>query len=1100
MPAIRDFFNRIRNAVLGRKETPMLESARNRDLALSAKLNKQNMAYFENPLSYNDYCKDFFSIPGNFANQYDYVELITMMQENGAMQEYQSYLDYVKNNPNLYYPSPVHGVDHTSRVVLFAEMLCMLDNLSPHDKNLVMVAAQLHDIGREDDGKNFDHGLASRYKIEQYGLLNNFNDRDRDIIEFAIESHSLEPAQIQEKLKTLPRKDRKDYQKILDYLQDADKLDRTRIANPGWGLDPNRLASDTAKRLVKVAHQNYWEYSNMMSYQDKTSEHDLYGNKLTIYLDLVRQKGFNITLDDLSNIVSEYKPGTLEMLYSEGRLEDLFSYDTFKKYRKEESFDERLQVDRIDPDQLFADATKRQQIELLRSAFDSNYMLYYNLKKNNPDAYNLLCYVDLDMNEASLAGVVGVIKLNDLDKINRNGHFFRMNDLVELASKVTPEEYIEIVNSGKIEDLYSSKYCKNQDEINRVREDLQRKGITIDEAKFQDNFRLIQELSFGTSDILTLPGIEKFSLPEIYGAATKLRDAKFRIRDGKSSDFNYNSKTVLNLLEYTRSVGLPKELTEEDVLDLVEQFAKNPTNVEDPRFVDYKVKRNKPFIAQNIEDILNYREFCADQVLQNPHIDLEYAKKTMINALFTIDVPAAYQERFEKEMLETLYYHQKYLPTSELETTHRPAMDAIRSLFTAKNISDFKDILFANKSLINSYNTDQVGFRMQYEMAEFSRQDMVSELRETEMKIQSMPLQTLVATNGRTVQAKVLSGEEFCIATSTAMPKCSGRTNQFLSQSNGDRDKFRNDVYSTMLNTQMLPQEICTSITSNEMLAHASSALQDQELIFGYVPLNPQDISIAAMYDMSTTKNASGIRTTQAPTTPRSMQDFVGGTTEEHNEAVMSNVFPRYIVCYDQITDIAIAKRDALEQEYRARGIVQPIEILFIDAKGKYIPQIKSKVEQEHSDIMRKLDAGTYSYQDFAEMFEKKESNFALRTLQAIHSTSYRDDTWDPRYNAALLKSMTDILERVAQIVPPDKARAVEEQISTVIDRSDRKSAYGSRFYDHTYADDIDSYRLETIRDGLMQRINPYERSQTLQEQKANTRQNEYGDSEYGEY
>ena len=42
----------------------------------------------------------------------------------------------------------------------------------------------------------------------------------------------------------------------------------------------------------------------------------------------------------------------------------------------------------------------------------------------------------------------------------------------------------------------------------------------------------------------------------------------------------------------------------------------------------------------------------------------------MINALFTIDVPAAYQERFEKEMLETLYYHQKYLPTSELETTH----------------------------------------------------------------------------------------------------------------------------------------------------------------------------------------------------------------------------------------------------------------------------------------------------------------------------------------------------------------------------------------------------------------------------------------------
>ena len=253
------------------------------------------------------------------------------------------------------------------------------------------------------------------------------------------------------------------------------------------------------------------------------------------------------------------------------------------------------------------------------------------------------------------------------------------------------------------------------------------------------------------------------------------------------------------------------------------------------------------------------------------------------------------------------------------------------------------------------------------------------------------------------------------------------------------------------------------------------------------------------MYDMSTTKNKSGVRTTQSPTTPRSMQDFVAGTTEEHNEAVMSNVYPRYIVCYDQITDIAIAKRDALEQEYRAKGIIQPIEILFIDAKGKYIPQIKNKVEQEHSDIMRKLDSGQFTYQDFAEMFEQKESNFALRTLQAIHSTSYRNDTWDDGYNYGLLKSMTDILERVSQIVPPEKARAVEEQVSTLIDRSDRKSAYGSRFYDHSYAESMDSYRLETIRGNLLQKITPYEKSQSVNRD-SQTKKDEYSDPDYGEH
>ena len=1099
MPAIRDFFNRIRNAVFGKKEVPKLDVGRTRDLMLSSNLNEQSMQYFENPYNFNDYCKDFFSVPGNFENQYDYVELISMMQENGAMQEYQAYLDYVKNNPSLYYPSQVHGVDHTSRVVLFAEMLSMLDNLSPHDKNLVMVAAQLHDIGREDDGKNFDHGLASKYKIEQLGLLRNFSDRDRQIIEFAVESHSLEPEQIEEKLKTIPRKDRKDFQKILDYLQDADKLDRTRIANPGWGLDPNRLASDTAKKLVKVAHQNYYEYSNMMRYQEKISEQDLYGNKLTLYLDLVRQKGFNITLEDLSNIVSEYKPGTLEMLYSQGKLEDIFSYDTFQRYRKEESFDDRIKADRINPDTLFSDVTKRQQIQLMRESFDRNYMLYYNLKKNNPEAYDLLCYVDLDVNDASIAGIAEVVRLNDLEKINSNGHFFRMNDLVYLASKVTPEEYSEIVKNGNIEELYSSKYCKNQSEIDRVWQDLQRSGITLDAATFHNNFRLLQEISYGPSNLLSTPGINQYSIPEIYSAVTKLRDAKFRIRDGKSSDFNYDITTVLDLLEYTRTTGFQKELSEDDMLDMVEQFAKNPSHVKDPRFIEYSIKNNKPYVAQNLEEILNYREFCADKILLDSQMDLETAKRTLVNALFTIDVPDEQRSRFEKEMMDTLYYHQKYLPASELETTHKTAMDAIRSVLGATNITDFKNILYENKALINSYNTDQIGYLAQYEVSQYSKQDMLHELQSTANQIEQMPVMNVVAANGKTVQAKVFSGEKFSLATSTAMPRCSSYSNRILKENMPDYEKYSKKIYEAMLNTQIVPNEICTSITTDEMLAHAGSALGDQELIFGFVPEAESDISIAAMYDMSTKRNKDGIRTTQVPTTPRSMQDFARGTTEEHNEVVINNTYPRYIVCYDQITDIAIEKRDALEKEYKEKGIDQPIEILFIDAKGKYIPQIKNSVEQEHEDIRRKLDSGQFTYQDFAEMFEQKESNFALRTLQAIHSTSYSEETWSYDYNKKVLDSMTDILERISQIVPPEKARAVEEQVSTLLARADRGTVYGTRFYDHTYADSIDTLRLEKMENELMRKIQPYERSKTVKREEQ-ARKDEYGDPDYGEH
>ena len=246
MSFLSDTLDRIKGFFSGRKQLAPAE----RDLILESHLEKNAIDFFSVPQNYNAYCQRFFSQEQNFLAQYDYVDLISQMQKNGAMEEYTSYLSYVENNESLYYPSQVHGVDHTKRVLFFAEMLSMLDNLSDHDRNLVMVAAQLHDIGRENDARAIDHGKASKYKIETYGLLRNFSEKDQEIIKFAVESHSLEPNQIELALKNIPRKDRKDFKRILDYLQDADKLDRTRIAQPDRQLDPERLSTPTAKRLV----------------------------------------------------------------------------------------------------------------------------------------------------------------------------------------------------------------------------------------------------------------------------------------------------------------------------------------------------------------------------------------------------------------------------------------------------------------------------------------------------------------------------------------------------------------------------------------------------------------------------------------------------------------------------------------------------------------------------------------------------------------------------------------------------------------------------------------------------------------------------------
>ena len=63
------------------------------------------------------------------------------------------------------------------------------------------------------------------------------------------------------------------------------------------------------------------------------------------------------------------------------------------------------------------------------------------------------------------------------------------------------------------------------------------------------------------------------------------------------------------------------------------------------------------------------------------------------------------------------------------------------------------------------------------------------------------------------------------------------------------------------------------------------------------------------MYDLATTKRNTPMRHTNKPVTPRELEDFIAGTTEEHNEVVM-DAYPDFIVCYDSISGFIPDYRD----------------------------------------------------------------------------------------------------------------------------------------------------------------------------------------------
>ena len=77
MPSIKDFFNRIRDSIFNRNTVLQIDAPKQseresvkQDLMLKGSLRKDTLDFFEQPLNYNDYCKDFFSISDNFAKQY----------------------------------------------------------------------------------------------------------------------------------------------------------------------------------------------------------------------------------------------------------------------------------------------------------------------------------------------------------------------------------------------------------------------------------------------------------------------------------------------------------------------------------------------------------------------------------------------------------------------------------------------------------------------------------------------------------------------------------------------------------------------------------------------------------------------------------------------------------------------------------------------------------------------------------------------------------------------------------------------------------------------------------------------------------------------
>ena len=154
-----------------------------------------------------------------------------------------------KLNDKILYHSQVHGVKHILNVTFFSFLIACNENMSANDMGILLETALYHDIGRNDDMEDSDHGHRGAKKI-----LMHISDNKMDmIIPAVIHAHSLldeEAYQIFRQY-NIEKSQYARYSKILSIIKDADALDRFRL-RPN-SLKPEYFRIDFSKILISLA-------------------------------------------------------------------------------------------------------------------------------------------------------------------------------------------------------------------------------------------------------------------------------------------------------------------------------------------------------------------------------------------------------------------------------------------------------------------------------------------------------------------------------------------------------------------------------------------------------------------------------------------------------------------------------------------------------------------------------------------------------------------------------------------------------------------------------------------------------------------------------
>lgn len=192
--------------------------------------------------------------------------------------EYYEYLiNKISSRENLYLNlSAIHGETHANNVSLFSLYIASRKGMSETDIKTLIEAAIYHDIGRESDHNDKNHGVFGAIK---YGSkVAPSKDVNANEVKFLIDAHALNNLNSINDLFSrydIPVEDRERLFSMATIIRDADALDRTRfrLLEPTNNLDVSYLVNNESKEIIESCLRlNYIIYQNYVLEQSKQRE------------------------------------------------------------------------------------------------------------------------------------------------------------------------------------------------------------------------------------------------------------------------------------------------------------------------------------------------------------------------------------------------------------------------------------------------------------------------------------------------------------------------------------------------------------------------------------------------------------------------------------------------------------------------------------------------------------------------------------------------------------------------------------------------------------------------------------------------------------